>query len=168
MCRLFHLPKEKTKSWTYIYLFYSLNMIQNTCFYQHKQEECAFNSLIPPSIFSSLLISMTTNFSHTANVGRVEEMNWPNLWGEKQNRNLSFCFCFCFLYSTRILPLVGRYVHVYENVFTAADRMGWGSPAAADWARCWWQLQSAGTVRCLSGSAAVWGSAEIPSVVWHF
>lgn len=36
-------------------------------------------SLIPPSIFSSLLISMTTNFSHTANVGRVEEMNWPNL-----------------------------------------------------------------------------------------
>lgn len=40
-------------------------------------------SLIPPSIFSSLLISMTTNFSHTANVGRVEEMNWPNLWRQQ-------------------------------------------------------------------------------------
>lgn len=35
----------------------------------------------PPSSFSSLLISMTTNFSHTANVGSVEEMNWPNLSG---------------------------------------------------------------------------------------
>lgn len=33
----------------------------------------------PPSTFSSLLTSITTNFSQTANVGKVEEMNWPNL-----------------------------------------------------------------------------------------
>lgn len=34
---------------------------------------------LPLSSFSSLFISMTTNFSQTANVGKVEEMNCPNL-----------------------------------------------------------------------------------------
>lgn len=68
--------------------------------------------------------------------------------------------------SGRSLPLVD--IGMSEHVFTAAGHMGWGSPAAADWARCWWQLQSVGTVRCLSGSAAVWGSAGTPSAVWHF
>lgn len=35
--------------------------------------------VLPPSTFSSLLTSITTNFSQTANVGKVDEMNWPNL-----------------------------------------------------------------------------------------
>lgn len=52
----------------------------------------ALSLLLPPSIFSSLLISMTTNFSHTANVGRVEEMNWPNLSGEGRKFKFSFLF----------------------------------------------------------------------------
>lgn len=33
----------------------------------------------PVSGFSSWFISITTNFSQTAKVGKVEEMNWPNL-----------------------------------------------------------------------------------------
>lgn len=52
----------------------------------------ALSLMLPPSIFSSLLISMTTNFSHTANVGRVEEMNWPNLSGEGRKLKFSFLF----------------------------------------------------------------------------
>lgn len=44
----------------------------------------AYNDL-PPSSFSSLFISMTTNFSQTANVGKVEEMNCPNLDTHRNN-----------------------------------------------------------------------------------
>lgn len=31
---------------------------------------------------------MTTNFSHTANVGRVEEMNWPKLESKSKHQAL--------------------------------------------------------------------------------
>lgn len=31
---------------------------------------------------------MTTNFSHTANVGRVEEMNWPKLGSQSKHQAL--------------------------------------------------------------------------------
>lgn len=45
-------------------------------FYSTTSKYCQH---LPLSSFSSLLISMTTNFSQTANVGKVEEMNCPNL-----------------------------------------------------------------------------------------
>lgn len=54
--------------------------------FQHRRDHKVFYSPaskycqhLPLSSFSSLFISMTTNFSQTANVGKVEEMNCPNL-----------------------------------------------------------------------------------------
>lgn len=112
---------------------------------------------LPPSIFSSLLISITTNFSQTANVGRVEEMNWPNLrvddsqcrWVRDSTKN-----------HTQLKTVTWE--------CTWAGRARWWSPAAADSTHCWWQRPSAATTWCLSVSAAIVESAEILAAVWHF
>lgn len=60
--------------------------------------------LLPPSSFSSLLISMTTNFSHTAKVGRVEEMNCPKLWSQWKHQALAQSYAFCMAITQMLLP----------------------------------------------------------------
>lgn len=88
-----HLPKWVINEiYKYLKLFskYILFYLSACC--HTTNNATAFNQSLPPSIFSSLLISMMTNFSHTANVGRVEEMNWPNLSVEE--RKLKFLFIF--------------------------------------------------------------------------
>lgn len=45
--------------------------------------------------------------------------------------------------------------------------MSWESPAAGDLGHCRWQQWWAETEIDPSESAAVWGSAGTPAIVWH-